>query len=99
MIKKNFRSDHHALKLGFIEAVLEAEGMYKNKWMANVFGNHEKDAARIIRKYREINPDSTVTEGKVVLRSDSYKRKVLKPLTEAYNYLCLIQKLYGSEMK
>ena len=97
MIRREHRSHPHALKFGFIEALMEVKGSYNNRHMAEVFGNHEKDAARVIRHYREINPNSTETRAKKVWPSDTYQRKVLKQTTDAEHYLVLLYNLHGVE--
>jgi len=97
MIRKQHRKHHQCLKFAFIEACFDSRGFYRNKDMAQMFGNHEKDAARVLKAYRGLNPDSTITESRIVWPSETYRRKVLKPSTNARAYLDILQQLLGSE--
>jgi len=97
MIRKQHRKHHQCLKFAFIEACFDGRGYYRNKDMAQVFGNHEKDAARVLKAYRELNPDSTMTESKTVWPSETYRRKVLKPTTSPWEFINLLTRLHGSE--
>ena len=98
MIKKQFRSDAHALKLAFIEACLDTKGFYNNFDMSNVFGNHEKDAARIVKRYKELNPDTIVKQGRELIPTSKYKRKFLKTSTNAWEYITMLELLHGSKI-
>ena len=98
MIRKQYRKDHQALKLAFIEARLEAQGTYNNKDMSRIFGNHEKDAARIVRRYREeINPDSLLTQSRQIIPENSYRRTVLKRNTNPWEFITMLEMLHGVE--
>ena len=97
MIRKQHRKHHQCLKFAFIEACFDSRGHYQNKDMAQVFGNHEKDAARVLKAYRELNPDSTITESRRVWPSPTYRRMILKQGSNAWLFLDMLANLHGSE--
>lgn len=96
MISKQYRTDHQCLKLAFIEACIDTKGFYNNQDMVRVFGNHEKDAARIVARYRrDFNVDSLVKQSKTLVPSPTYRRKILKKGTNAWEYITMLQLLHG----
>ena len=95
MIRKQYRSDHQCLKLAFIEARMDAQGFYNNSDMTRIFGNHNKDAARIVRRYKELNPNSIRKQGISLIPENSYRRKILKANTNAWEFIAMLELLHG----
>lgn len=99
MINKQHRDDHQCLKLAFIEACISEYGFYQNKMMSQVFGNHEKDAARISARYKRENPEALDRQSRSLVPSVTYKRKFLKRYADANRYIHLLEELHGSELE
>ena len=98
MIRKEHRTDHQCQKLAFIEACIDVYGYYNNKFMSQVFGNHEKDAARVTAKYKKINPEALDKQSRSLIPSATYQRKVLKPHTDARAFIIHLETIHGSNL-
>lgn len=95
MVRKQYREDHQVLKLAFIEAMLDTQGYYSNKTMSKLFGNHDKDASRIVRRYKEMFPDTLQKQGLYLVPTAKYTRQILKPYTDAWAFINHLEAVYG----
>lgn len=95
MIRTEYKGHPQALQWACLEACLEHLGMFQYKYLAHVFTQHEKQSARVIKAYKEINPGSLSSTRMSITPSKTFTRQVLTKSADPEHFLVLLYLLYN----
>lgn len=99
MISPEFKEDHQALRYAVIECLLDINGEFTSNDIADAFGTHRCNAAKIVKKYiLDVNFDIMYyPSAKRYRPMPEYERKVLSPETNPVRYMNMLYELHGKK--
>ena len=81
--------------MAFIEACLLHYGLFKYRYLTHVFGMHEKEGIRLIKKYQESSGNQLHSSNAGIIVTKDFHREYLLKSTDPEHFLNLLYTLYN----